>query len=508
MQHILVAARRGLHIKTLWFGLVVVIGTLVALSGPVGMTAGDSYQYLLAADAWRASAPVVGTTHWAMRLPYVVPLSFIPMNEAAVVVLHVGFLCAALVAVWTIGRRVLGDRATVLLGLLIVATPIFIRSAVQPTVDALEATLCITALLATAYAARSALIWPVCLAGLSLGLAFITRQTALSACLVCGLMLLVADRGLSRRLMLLVGLAAVPLIAEVVFYTILTGDPLYRFHVDMRHTTIPSAHLAGGVYNGGQPFLNTDLAARWRLPTPFHIHWTIDPLIRLVLHPSSALIYLLLLPAAVILARQGRAGRVHLAWAFLTMLVVYVVNVFVLSIAPNPRYFEVATFAAATVIATAGAALWGRAPRVVITVFAACVLAGMVLSQVTPSLRAGKMWLEDLAQREVVLNVHEMLYEAGFLRLLAGGQIDHVHKGAPTGAGLYLTTQDEFRTIASHDTCPGNMSRWEVVEHHPAVPLRAGRWLSAVGLMHMMPPAIRLALTRSRESLVLSRSRC
>ncbi|WP_431268807.1 hypothetical protein [Dankookia sp. P2] len=278
-------------------------------------------------------------------------------------------------------------------------------------------------------------------AGLLLGLAIVTRQTSAAVAIGLGLALL-----LNRRLadaILLAAVAALPVVAEAIFYWAMTGDPLARLRIDMGHVLVEGQPLPGGVSTMGNPLFNPALGAAWQNTTLglLHVHWTVDAFLRLVTYPTGVLTWI---PALVLLAFPGFAfagQQPGLRRDVLVMMAcVYVVVVFVLTLAPEPRYFSMATYLAAMVLALGLTRLAERLPGLAILGILGLAVAGPIAADLNPAPRPVVPQVVGLLQGGVAgarLHVSGPIEATSRLALREAGLSGRGDGRAAGGGGLF-----------------------------------------------------------------------
>lgn len=261
------------------------------LARPIVFVGGgsDDARYLAAARAWLAHGPVVGTLHWDLRHPLVLPVAaataLFGEGRVGLLLAPVAYGLALLLLGVGVLRARFGTGAAALWGVLFAANPLVHELATRLYPDLAE-TFFVCASLAACDAAtrrkrRAALLL---LAGLAASLAMLTRETSFFLPLLYA-GLFVGGRWLTRRDWLLVALGALPLLLiDNGWLWSVTGDPMYRLHVALHHVAVASDHLAGGTF-GGPVLMNPALAARWVPAGPVDLHWTVNPLLYLLLDP-------------------------------------------------------------------------------------------------------------------------------------------------------------------------------------------------------------------------------
>jgi hypothetical protein len=357
---------------------------------PTGFAGGgsDDQRYLDAALAWASNGPAPGTTHWALRHPLIISIlaAFRLDGIGTDALLLVPRAFYALLVAVTAGAlaRFAGLRAAILWTLLIAASPVMHEMATSCFPEMLELALSAVSLWAfhAARSARSGRPALLLLSGAAAGIAFLTRETAAVLPLLYGIAFVLRP-GMPRASYLWLGAGwLAPVAIDMAWLWQRSGDVLYRYHVDSGHVRIASAHLRGGVYQGSHgPLFNFDLASRWVPSGPLPIHWTIDPLVNLIIDPEFGLIFL----AWILLGRWAKAGgsvaafyRAHRPALLILAAASFVLTTWVLMLRPQPRYYLIATYAATIAVALLGAqALGDRAlRRRTVAVLVALILVG------------------------------------------------------------------------------------------------------------------------------------
>ena len=361
--------------------LAALVADLTLRFSPTGFAGGgtDDQRYLEAALAWYRDGIAPGKTHWALRHPLILAVlasfkMFGPTTDAMLLVPRLAW--ALLVAVTTGGlARFAGLRAAALWVLLAVLSPIMHEMATSCFPEMVElafSAVSLWAFLAARGAGRGRIAW-LLLSGLAAGLAILTRETAVVLPLVYGIAFLWRP-GMSRGSYTWIAAGLIlPIAIDTLWLWQQTGDALYRYHIDSGHIHIASAHLRGGVYTGVRgPILNFDLASRWVPSGPLPIHWSVDPLINLIIDPRFGLIFL---AWGVLAWGRGRGDSYDQLRPLLigVALLSFVLTTWVLMLRPQPRYYLLATYAA-----TIGVALLSGKRRVTIIMLTLVALAGFV----------------------------------------------------------------------------------------------------------------------------------
>jgi 4-amino-4-deoxy-L-arabinose transferase-like glycosyltransferase len=273
--------------------------------------------------------------------------------------------------------RLFGRVEAMIAGGLLAATPALALAALQPNVDLPELAFLAASALALQIAAAGRRRWALA-AGALLGLAILTRPTALAAVPI--LVLLMAARPKLRRLALplMIGLAAM-LLAEAAFYALWLGEPLKSWSLSLGHTDIATDQLPPGFHSNRGPLFNPDYIAGWRAAMDIRVHWLIDPVLNLIANPLMGALLLAAL-LLFLLARpkwsdpQGRALIFLLAGGVLW----FGALTYGFAIDPKPRMFLPVAAVAAAIVAIVSVRL-GRHNRLLAVLPATALLAAFLV---------------------------------------------------------------------------------------------------------------------------------
>lgn len=369
-------------------GLVAVSWIAVSIR-PVGFMGGgfDDIQYVNAAAQWMQDFPYVGTTHWALRHPFVLQLVAL-LNAGFKLpsqLLIISFVWYGLVlsVAYVVIRALAGVVVAFFSCLMIGTSPVVVELATSIAPDLVEFCLVLGAvsivLLASQRKLPSAFL---VISGLLLGLAWLTRETAGAAILLI-VMLFVFRPTLPTRDYVLLGMAIVAVIAaETIWLWSATGDVLYRMHVDMRHVLVPSAHLVGGVASPSEiPILNPSMMSRWVGSSPIKVAWFLDPYLAFFTDRQFGVIFVVLPAVAIFLWRQEVSENEKVLVSVLAQLGIlsFLFSTYVLSIRPQARYYLSAVFAACVVLGVFLGKLWFNQRKSLCAVIAFCVVVANLL---------------------------------------------------------------------------------------------------------------------------------
>lgn len=328
--------------------LAILLAQLSLFFHPAGFAGGpsDDQQYLDIALGWYAHGPQVGTSHWALRHPLILSIAAIfhlfgPSIDSLLLVprlFHALFVGVTMAVV----LRLAGGRAAAIWLVLVILSPVIHAMGTSCYPEMLELAFAATSIWAFLNARSStggALAWSL-FSGLTLGCAVLTRETAAFMLLFYGWAFF-RHPAMPRRAYIVLALGfALPLLVDNIWLWAMTGDPLYRLHVDQHHVLIASDHMVGKTYSGS-PFLNPDLASRWIPAGPTRLHWAINPLGDFLIDPAFGFVILGWALSALPFFRDRALPRPKISTLLLVLFAVasYVTVTWVFTLRPQPRYY-------------------------------------------------------------------------------------------------------------------------------------------------------------------------
>jgi 4-amino-4-deoxy-L-arabinose transferase-like glycosyltransferase len=388
--------------------MVVLAAMLAALAvNHAGYRGGgaDDWHYLEAARCAAAQHGLcVPPSHWWARFPLVAPMALALAlggeSRLAVGIVPLFYAASALILLTLLVERRFGRAEAMVAGVLMATLPTVSRVLLQPNVDTAELAFLLGALLLLQSAAASGRGREALAGGALLGLAILTRPSALALLPIAALAM--AATPSLRRLPLPAALGiAAPLAAEALVYWLWLGDPLHSWALSLGHTQIPSAELPPGFHSARGPLLNPDYIAAWRPAMGIRVHWTIDPILNLLANPAMGplLIGALLLLALRRPSPRDKDGRT-LLWLLGAAILYFGAITYAFAIDPKPRMFLPVAAAAAAIFAVQAVRMWrdgSRALAGVVTL--GTVGIGLVHAATVPDLRgleppAGQ-WVRD-----------------------------------------------------------------------------------------------------------------
>jgi 4-amino-4-deoxy-L-arabinose transferase-like glycosyltransferase len=272
-------------------GLCAFIALIVAIN-PLGFFGGhwDDGRYLDSAVRWATTGPELGSTHWALRWPVVLPAAGLVwlsgLTRAALMLPSLLTFATLILFNFWAARRAFGIAGATIAAAALITTPEIALWATRLNADLIEMLFWSVALWAF-YFARTAPVdqrrW-LLVAGVSAGLAWATRETSIGLLLLFGIGFVIGF-GVRRvqYLWILLGFVLIAIPEQMILWHV-SGDIFYRLHVDMNHIQIPSNDMTGLTAPGESAPLNPEIMARWSGDGPVRLHWLINPWANLFLN--------------------------------------------------------------------------------------------------------------------------------------------------------------------------------------------------------------------------------
>lgn len=328
---------------------VVLIGTL-SFSW-VGLILSDDVLYADSARAWLEQPfPFIGHSHWSLRHTFVLPVAasfaLFGENEWSLTGVTTVYFVLLLMVTYRLIADSFSPGAAVWSVIVLICTPLFAVNSTIAGADITELFFIILALYlfhqGTRHGPSPARLFA---AGVALGLAFWTRETAVGALPLFVLLFLIGYRVPRRYYWISAAGFATMILAEWIFYWIATGDPFYRIMIDMgfKTTTVSpiSLHLRD---KGGTGNLYSSYSQ------------LLDPILAILVNQEFGLLFYLLLPASIWIAWSKKLEATQRSLAAMMAglaLLWFLVISYVLTIRDLPRYYSVSAYATGVV-----AGLW------------------------------------------------------------------------------------------------------------------------------------------------------
>lgn len=484
----------------------------------VGFQGSDDHSYAVAAQAWVDHFPALGDDHWALRYPIVLPIAAV----FALFGTSVGGL-AAVCATFYIGVLVvnyLGVRSwfgwkaaalTTVIGLLLPVMPV---QGTYVNTDMPEMFFVLSAfwlfLHARRHPDRTA---PLILAGVCAGLGFLTRETTLAFVVTLGLLFLAAP-GMARRRYLAMALGfAVVVGAEMAYFTVMTGNPLYRQAISAHHDHVDRDKEVAVAKSGGRLVDGEGVLS---------VNKFLDPVLVLAVSQKFGLLFYLAIPATLVLmgaswltSGQRRVIRITGLLALVWFLFI-AINGEILYLVP--RYFMVSAALASIPVAVAGARLLERGPRlaggVVAAGFALSCLLLLYLENTRPLLPE-EMLVDYLKSVDETIYTDPLTLHRTEFMLKTQGLADRLATGVPPNRALVVinpASLDQCRFGKSCGAIQDVMAVYEARADWIALDHREAptRWISgalrAVRLDRVIPPDILRKIERPNPGIEIYRA--
>ena len=487
----------------------------------VGYQGHDDAFYAGAALDWAQHFPALGHTHWALRYPLVLPMAAlirlfgfsVPILAAVDLAAYAAFLIAGYAA----ARHFLGWPAAAALTVIGIMVPQFPVQATYANPDLVEMALVMGSfwlmMLAREPGGELGSIRPrqgrlLLGAGALAGLGFLTRETTLLLVPLYGLMAL-ARPAMPRWRYLLIALGFMAVVgAQMAYFAVEAGDPLYRMRISATHDAVDRAGQAARVTGAldREGVLATGLVAA--------------PLAALFVSQKYGLLFYLALPAYVV-ARRARwvdeRQRSVLDWsaagAVMSFLFV-ALNVSILYVVP--RYFMVTAAMAAVPTAVLGGHLAQARPRLAGVLgagFAASCLGLLYLENIQP------MFAEQRAV-EFIASQHDTVYmdfeTAWRMRtlLIEAGLLNRLASDVPPPGALVAGEAGVVEACLRNPTCPQRAATlayrpgpgWTEVARYNPPRRQLGVWLRSIGVASLVPVDIFRKIEQPGSALVVYRT--
>ena len=464
----------------------------------VGYLSSDDAAYTQSADAWLSDFPYVAKDHWGMRHTVVLPIAasfaLFGRNEFTAALPTLLYWAGLVLFSYGFLRRFATRRALVLALPILLTAPLFVIQSSAASADIAETFFIGLALWLFITSDPQApkvrrLFW----CGVVVGLAFLSRDTALSlilflfGCFVFGAIL-------PRRQFLPIAVgAALVFIAETVYFAVTTGSWLHRADTSLHHdsTVNRAVDLAGNV-----------------LVNPL-----VDPLLMLLANQEFALIFVLGVPLALWGRRRMRRndrrpmnvfGLYALFWL---ALFIAVGNLLPL----NPRYAMSATYAVLMMVLLVVARLFEtgavRAAAALVVVFTGTNLLCLSVENRHP-IYAVDALVDYVRQHPGSVRTDPETKHRAAVQLRWQGLEGLVVAGMPRQGELFFYNPTQIRAAL-----PGNRideqalladrSHWHEVQRFAPPSRDAVRLIDLLGMRPLVPARIMDRLTRLAPEAVL-----
>ncbi len=330
--------------------IILVTGVVMLRLAWVGYVGSDDHSYARGALGWLTEFPYVGTDHWTLRQPVVVPiavsLAVFGLREISLGIPSALLFLVLLGTTYHYLRRVSGSGLALGVALCLATVPLLAVQATFPQ-DVIVETLAVSLSFWLFYGAttRERPGLRMVAAGAMAALGWLTRETTAGLLAFYGILFLIGF-GVRRRYYWFMALGFTLLVGlEVAYFGALTGDPFYRYRIDLWHDRVDRGALVGLAATSG-----SRLNMEGNLAVPAYV----EPIVALLLNQEFGLLFWFFVPAAVwasagrgVATEERRLLRVLTGLALVWMVFVSV-NASVLYVVP--RYYAVSTWAAVIIV--------------------------------------------------------------------------------------------------------------------------------------------------------------
>lgn len=208
-----------------------------------GLGPGDAERYIRAAYDWFEYGFNLGSTHWSLRYPLVLPIAasfaILGANEFTATLPNIAYAGGLVAVTYCFARRYLGQREGTIAAIFIATSAFFVARPIELDAYGAEAFYlvlsCWLFVAAEIERRRHALLFA---AGVSAGLAWLMREQTIYLMTAFGLITILSKRDRFLALLSLgVGFGAI-LLVEWIWYAIAAADPFYRYRIDVSHRMI------------------------------------------------------------------------------------------------------------------------------------------------------------------------------------------------------------------------------------------------------------------------------
>lgn len=273
---------------------VLIFALAVLALNPVGYKGGgaDDWQYLQAARCAAEQGFCFPEDHWWRRFAIVVPagLAIRLFGESQVTLAVFPLICGlgSIALFVRLVERQFGRREALIGGLVFAATPVIGERLLEINIDMAELVLLLGAVACLQSAHRTGRRWAFPAAGALIGVAILCRPTLLALLPIFAAAFWLVPDWRRRAAAFATGLVT-PILVEAAVYAVWAGDALFPWKLSMAHTRIPSTELESTVDLSQSPLFNIAYIDGWKPSMGLSVHWTVDGLLNLLIHPGIGL---------------------------------------------------------------------------------------------------------------------------------------------------------------------------------------------------------------------------
>ncbi|MDH3280549.1 MAG: glycosyltransferase family 39 protein, partial [Gammaproteobacteria bacterium] len=317
-------------------GFLLLLGVSMMGLGWIGYHGVDDLAYAIAAADWATEGPGLGANHWALRYPVVFPTSIsfwvFGINELALVLPSILSFLGIIGLTYSFLRTHFDRISGLAAGVLVATTPQFSNYASWAGVELIEVLLVSSSLWLFATAPKQRPVKTLLLSGLVAGLAWSTRETAVSILVLYGVCFVLGYR-YTRTQYLAWAAGFIGVIGlELLLLGLATGNPLYRWELDLAHVHCTPNDAAFLVRT-----------AAW--------NWITAPLAVLAGDGAHGLLYLLaIISGGFLLFRNLPRAERQVVFLFIALALIHYVIVGHVAHLRMARYYAIITYVAVLVL--------------------------------------------------------------------------------------------------------------------------------------------------------------
>ncbi|WP_019028722.1 ArnT family glycosyltransferase [Colwellia piezophila] len=338
---------------------------LISLSW-VGYLGSDDVTYANGAYGWINEFPFVGghgTIRYTITIPMALALSSFGENEVSMALPTILYCLGLMLVIAYLINREFSIKYMAAVLLFFITSPILVIWSSIASIDIVEAFFIFSAMTVFYFSIKEKISCKgLFLSGVLCGLGFLTRETAIFIAPFFALIFLFGYK-IPRKYYLLIAAGFFSVWAiELLYLTIMTGDPLYRVNISLNHDSAidRTVDKAGNVL----------------------IHPLVDPIFVLLLNQEFGLLFWFAIPLGIWLYKQAenKQAKSFIFIFGLFAIVWFVCGSLVTTLLPlNPRYFMVSSLVAIIFLGIGVVKLYSIGKRKsVITIVAAVVLINLL----------------------------------------------------------------------------------------------------------------------------------
>ena len=470
----------------------------------VGYQGHDDASYAAAALDWVHHFPPLGTDHWALRYPLVLPtagvIALFGPSVAALAVVNLVAYAVFLVIDYLAVRLWFGWVAAALVTVIGVVLPQFPVQATYANPDLLEMAFVVASFWVLMLARERRGPWGLMLlCGVLAGLGYLTRETSLLLVVLYGLLFLFRP-AMPRWRYLLIGLGfALVVGGQAGYFAARTGDPLYRARLSATHDRVDRSAKEAEAASAGRALDSEGVLAT---------NPVVAPLAAVFVSQKYGLLFFLAIPAYVLLwagrwlAPRQRSVVDCAALGSLVAFLFVALNAEILYVVP--RYFMVSAALAMVPVAVLGAR-WlemsgvRRAVAILAALGFVATSVGLLYLENTQPMLPEKRIAAFVATSGKVVHVDPETARRLRYLLLAQGLQDHVTSDPPGPGSLVATEAGVVQACIRDPGCtlhdrmipfvPG--PGWTVVARYQPPRRAIAGILAVAGLDRLLPADIR-----------------